>query len=642
MKGVNAIENANDPGKDGIIPSTGTNPNLSFAKDLTAFSLEYFNNDYKAINSATPFASVDETSPAGTNSSQLFNGNIRYMQTRLTNPTTGVAMPMLNAYKYDQLNRLLESRSYENSLSANKWNPIGYTNEYFNRFSYDAMGNILHQDRHLRDGTKIENMTYQYQYEDPSTKQRLMRNRLYHINDDIASSVNSSDIDDMGTFDSDIEDINVNNNYAYDEEGRLVKDVQEGIQKIEWTVTGKVKKVIRVSESEKKYLTFDYDAFGQRIAKHVYNNETNMLEKSTYYILDAQGNQMSMYEHVPLETTIQYNLVERNIYGNSRVGTFTEKANVLTATYQYSNISQSSGLKFYEFTNHLGNVLSVFSDTKIPLDGDTDGEVDEFKVQIVSVSDYSPFGVQLDGRSFESEVYRRGFNGMEKDDDVKGSGNSYDFGARFYDSRVGRFLSRDPREKQYPYMSVYCYAASNPIKFIDVNGEGPGDPVRLYFSNAYSFSHGENGRHLERGFFFEMARKVQQEHIYKHFGENGVQKIKEVWSGSGIVNGINSQAEESIQSIDMFSHANNNGLWFYHNTKNTPVSVETKKSIFGFEYQLDSEYAGLYSKRSNYYKEEGINPGMLQLTRAGFLDQIDISRFKNDARIELHGCETAG
>jgi hypothetical protein len=34
--------------------------------------------------------------------------------------------------------------------------------------------------------------------------------------------------------------------------------------------------------------------------------------------------------------------------------------------------------------------------------------------------------------------YRYGFNGMEKDDEVKnGKGNSYDFGARMYDSRLG-------------------------------------------------------------------------------------------------------------------------------------------------------------------------------------------------------------
>ena len=46
-------------------------------------------------------------------------------------------------------------------------------------------------------------------------------------------------------------------------------------------------------------------------------------------------------------------------------------------------------------------------------------------------------------RSFSYENYRWGFNGEETDNDVKGAGNSLDFGARIYDSRLGRWLSLD-------------------------------------------------------------------------------------------------------------------------------------------------------------------------------------------------------
>jgi RHS repeat-associated protein len=87
-----------------------------------------------------------------------------------------------------------------------------------------------------------------------------------------------------------------------------------------------------------------------------------------------------------------------------------------------------------------------------------------------SISDYSGFGVQLDGRTSENEGYRFGFNGMEKDDELKGNGNSYDFGARMYDARVGRFLSRDPLQTEYPFYSPYQFAGLNPIKFIDLDG----------------------------------------------------------------------------------------------------------------------------------------------------------------------------
>ena len=60
---------------------------------------------------------------------------------------------------------------------------------------------------------------------------------------------------------------------------------------------------------------------------------------------------------------------------------------------------------------------------------------------------------------------------MEKDDELKGGGNSYDFGARIYDARVGRFLSLDPMQEKYPNFSPYIYSANNPISYIDKEGK---------------------------------------------------------------------------------------------------------------------------------------------------------------------------
>ena len=95
--------------------------------------------------------------------------------------------------------------------------------------------------------------------------------------------------------------------------------------------------------------------------------------------------------------------------------------------------------------------------------------------------DYSPFGVSLDGRTLESDFYRRGFNGMEKDDEFKGKGNSYEFGARMFDNRVGRFFSKDPKFKDFPFYSVYHFASNNPILYRDLEGK-EGDPtLTLYY-----------------------------------------------------------------------------------------------------------------------------------------------------------------
>ncbi len=79
--------------------------------------------------------------------------------------------------------------------------------------------------------------------------------------------------------------------------------------------------------------------------------------------------------------------------------------------------------------------------------------------------------MQLDGRTIQGDFYRHGFNGMEKDDEVKGGGNSYDFGARIYDSRVGRWLTIDPLAEKYTSLSPYNFVSNSPILFIDPDGE---------------------------------------------------------------------------------------------------------------------------------------------------------------------------
>jgi len=69
--------------------------------------------------------------------------------------------------------------------------------------------------------------------------------------------------------------------------------------------------------------------------------------------------------------------------------------------------------------------------------------------------------------------YRYGYNGKEKDDEIKGEANSLDFGARVYDPRVGKFLSTDPRQLEFPFMSPFIYAVDDPIRMIDEDGKGP-------------------------------------------------------------------------------------------------------------------------------------------------------------------------
>ena len=90
--------------------------------------------------------------------------------------------------------------------------------------------------------------------------------------------------------------------------------------------------------------------------------------------------------------------------------------------------------------------------------------------------DYYPFGMGIKEREWKDSSfgYRFGFNGYENEPDIAGQGSVIDFGARIYDSRLGRFFSTDPIV--YPYWSPYQYDGNSPISLKDYLGMGNGDP----------------------------------------------------------------------------------------------------------------------------------------------------------------------
>ena len=61
--------------------------------------------------------------------------------------------------------------------------------------------------------------------------------------------------------------------------------------------------------------------------------------------------------------------------------------------------------------------------------------------------------------------------GREYDNEVKGFGNQQDYGMRIYDTRIGKFMSRDPLEKAYPELTPYQFASNRPIEGVDLDGK---------------------------------------------------------------------------------------------------------------------------------------------------------------------------
>lgn len=78
----------------------------------------------------------------------------------------------------------------------------------------------------------------------------------------------------------------------------------------------------------------------------------------------------------------------------------------------------------------------------------------------------------MPNRHAQEPDYKYGFNGMEKLDELHdNSADSYDFGARIYDARLGRWLSTDALATSKPDISPYQAFRNCPLVFKDPDGK---------------------------------------------------------------------------------------------------------------------------------------------------------------------------
>ena len=83
--------------------------------------------------------------------------------------------------------------------------------------------------------------------------------------------------------------------------------------------------------------------------------------------------------------------------------------------------------------------------------------------------DYYPFGMTVPNRNYSSPSYRYGFNGMEKDDEIEGQGNSNTSFFRQFNLRLGRAFSLDPIQRAG--QTMYSMMSNNPMIMIDPRGD---------------------------------------------------------------------------------------------------------------------------------------------------------------------------
>lgn len=105
----------------------------------------------------------------------------------------------------------------------------------------------------------------------------------------------------------------------------------------------------------------------------------------------------------------------------------------------------------YYLKDHLGNVRVVFNDQD----------------SIEQVNDYYAFGGIM-ATSWGGDTQRYKYNGKELET-VHGL-DWYDYGARWMSPVLGRFTTPDPKQWDTPQVSSFAYCNNNPVRFIDPDG----------------------------------------------------------------------------------------------------------------------------------------------------------------------------
>ena len=336
------------------------------------------------------------------------NGNVKSQQLSGSyNDMFSNASDLYQNYKYDKSNRLLETEN----------NNQQYKDHYKIENKYDKDGNILELKRYDGTGAIMDNFDYDY-YSGTNRLQRVTGSQTQYTYD-----ANGNMITD---------ELNQNRDIKYDHRN-LITQIRN-------------KKII--IEDSLVYVTYYfYDEAGNRIRKKVYQyigiqNPDSVGSPDAEDVGDAPG---------------VWDLVNDEIYSRGIDG--KEHAIYLNGSLKQNNIwglgnegyITSSDVPNFYMKDHLGSIRAVTDENN----------------SVISAQDYDAWGYLLQSREYESNESVYKFSGKERDKES----SYYYFGARYYDSKVGKWGSMEPFFNKYIDLSPYVYVNNNPMIFSDKDGK---------------------------------------------------------------------------------------------------------------------------------------------------------------------------
>ncbi|OAV43913.1 hypothetical protein A3850_005135 [Lewinella sp. 4G2] len=428
LKGVNgSARTGRDMGGDGY------DKNPLVAKDAIAYTLGYYQGDYKQINTnpakAIEMATYWRMELDGPNQ---YNGNIRNVQLDIQELD-----PIAYVYQYDQIGRLKGNRAYlDPNLEAYTWSGSAQTQRFRELLSYDLNGNITNLARSNQDGNFQDWMTYRYEQG---------TNKLRYVDDSRPAASYQGDFDDQAP-----------GNYAYDASGNMIQDVSKGISDIEYYPTGFAKRYALAAGAS---VNLSYGPDGMKWVERKTNSKG--IVKNTVYVRDALGAELARYEYL---NENEFIWKSQSIVGIEELGSFYFESDLVSVIEE--NNSQYYK-KSYFLSNQVGSVIATISDRKKLISSASTS----CSAYVRTAKDFYSFGHIINERHHSDESFDDKFSFAGKE--ISDVTNLYDFGARHYDPSIGKWSSIDPLADSFAPLSPYNYSFNNPVFYIDPSGESP-------------------------------------------------------------------------------------------------------------------------------------------------------------------------